>query len=659
MSIIKVSLNRELSWSSRTKNRLMPAWGISKASSVLADLSQTQEVRVRAEAGRLDYFNTHTQSWVKVESSNRLGSRLEGSLSELKIETPVDTAILRSTFRALMKQPLTFLGGTSLDRGVTVKWSTGEELKFPITWKDLKKEIVPAPFGNSNRAHEWGAGFAWLIGVASVTAVGIYILDDKAAYLDGIVPRTDKGWPVPQLLQTGLSAFAGGLAGYVFGRILYTLKTIAVWVPTQLYRLARFGGEYKTVIRASNGQPLDQKQEGRLKRIFKNVSPATRLKIAQAVPLALLEGAEKERWDRDALLAVNPSTPIEKLKMLADNKDVQVRRAALSRLNGQLSLAEVESFKHLDAADVIDLLLEHRDLPDALFMPYLDGRKKVNDGGLWSSRQAAPDYAALYDKIYRRIQDGLTPADLARILMTNLRGARPEFYQAVWSHPKARGKDVVAAALNWFDGPLLVKAFDRFSAEFTREDLNELYANPRADIAGLKKEIIKHPLFSQAAKVEAVCQDKNREIREFALAQAHDHLSLSEMDRIIAANSAELYLGKTILEKMGRHPQIAAQALAGILLTVIPRSRKVVEKPEETETRTEYDDGYYGESIERMVVVVISSEKARFEYTDEDVNVALNYLNGKKPDYISQIMEALGPSELGVLLRARLDAVNV
>lgn len=277
MSIATVSLKGELSWATRNKHKLTPTLGLSRVARSLAAISQEQKVTVKAERGVLTYFNERTQNWSTVKGSGQLGQRLEGSLGELTLEGPVDSATLKSTFRALLKQPLPIMGNKLSKQGIAVKGTNGEELKFPITWNDLKKEIVWVNFDfKSEHATTWGVagalitGFIGFLNTLAVSQLGPHIsLFDQPFCSDHPV------------IFMGGAALAGGVAGGS-AYLIETLGRLMVWVPTRLHPLARFSGDYKAVFAASNGHRLDLKEEKTLERVLREVGSGTRRKILEA-----------------------------------------------------------------------------------------------------------------------------------------------------------------------------------------------------------------------------------------------------------------------------------------------------------------------------------------------------------------------------------------
>ncbi|MFA6169843.1 MAG: hypothetical protein WC772_03620 [Candidatus Margulisiibacteriota bacterium] len=274
MSIATVSLKGELSWAVRSKNRLTPTMGLSRVARSLAAISQEQKVKVKAERGVLTYFNERTQNWSTVKGSGRLGQRLEGSLGELTLDGPVDAGTLKSTFRALLKQPLHIWGSKLSEQGIAVRGTDGGELKFPVTWKNLKEDILRVNFDfKLEHAIAWGGVGALITGfVGFLNTLAVSQLEHHVSLFDQSFCNDH-----PVIFMGG-AAIAGGVVGCSV-YLLETLGRLMVWAPTRLYQLARFNGDYKAVFEASNGRQLSQRQEKTLERVLANARGKTQLKV--------------------------------------------------------------------------------------------------------------------------------------------------------------------------------------------------------------------------------------------------------------------------------------------------------------------------------------------------------------------------------------------
>lgn len=574
---------KNLSWVSRIKNRVIPALGLSGVARLLSTISHTQDIRIKIDGASLKYFNTRTPTWVEVESSKTLASRLEGYVGELNFNSPLTYSQVKSIFKALMKEPIYILGSKLSEYGITVKGPSGEDLVVPVSWDDLYEEVVPvdAHF-DFYYANELGGKLAWIFGVVGFLGSCVYVAKTKQ----------NAAWSFA-------GAASGGIAGYLLGISIHYAKEFLIWAPKRLYNMARFGRDYKLTFQADNRFDMKHKE---IQQMINILGRVRREELASTLTKGIDYTVLKEKilteyfgW-KEKVLVSHPNVPKEDLKAFVGSYD-HVRAVALNKLKGNLTLSEVQALQNLDKEDVITALLEW-DLPPSFFLPYLTEERKVvsSEGG------------ELLVKIFNRITTSLSEANLAAILNANLTkvGASDDFYQTVWNHPKARKEDIVAAAIKWFPPKLIQKvlpliegllqddtiiclydakrlevevsppnaahnvirqallnhpraskkvgihiikgaqyniplaeaAFNKFEKEFVENDLEELYefVNKYSYGTGrLKEWIVAHPNFPRKLRVKVACKDGDIQTRKAAL-QTLSSPTTAELEAIIAAN---------------------------------------------------------------------------------------------------------------------------
>jgi hypothetical protein len=185
------------------------------------------------------------------------------------------------------------MGSKLSKQGIAIKGTNGEELMFPITWNDFKKEIVGVNFDfKLEHAIAWGGVGALITGsIGVLNALAVSQLGHHISLFDQPLCNDH-----PVIFMGG-AALAGGVAGCSV-YLLETLGRLMVWVPTRLHPLARFSGDYKTVIEASNGRRLDLKEEKTLGRVLREAGAGTRRKILEAALSRINDSSSSGEIDR-------------------------------------------------------------------------------------------------------------------------------------------------------------------------------------------------------------------------------------------------------------------------------------------------------------------------------------------------------------------------